>query len=262
MSATSTGKRHFLLFARLGFVARGILYIVIAVLVIGAGRTEDIHGAMQFLGHRAGWILLLVLAAGMVGYGTWRLSDAAFGTDSGRGNAKAWRKRAAAAGSGCVYLYLAWQAVRVAEGVHAGGTGASGFIKGSELKLWIACAVLAMAGAVQIKKAAECAFLERLDDAASRGWAKWFGRLGYGARGVVFLVTSFQIGAAAYEHRHSAGNTGLEEALDWLAHPFDWLVAVGLMLFGAYSLIEAWHRRIHAPPVEQIKRKVQEQVGS
>ena len=81
MSATSTGKRHFLTFARFGFVARGILYIVIAILVIGAGRTEDIRGAMRFLGHGAGWVLLYVLAAGMLGYGLWRLSDAAFGTE-------------------------------------------------------------------------------------------------------------------------------------------------------------------------------------
>jgi hypothetical protein len=257
-----SGKRQFLLLARLGFVSRGLLYIVIAFLVIGAGRTEDIKGAMRFLGHGPGWIMLLVLAAGMVGYGAWRLSDAAFGTDSGRGDAEAWRKRAAAAGSGCIYFYLAWQAVRVAEGARGGGVDASDFINGSEWKLWIAAAVLLVAGIVQLRKASKCEFLEQLDEAAQEDWAKWIGRLGYGARGIIFLVTSFQIAAAAYDHHRTAGDTGLEQALDWLAHPFDWLVAIGLMLFGAYSLVEAWHRRIHAPPVEQIKRKVQEQGAS
>jgi len=253
-----SGKRQFLLLARLGFVSRGLLYIVIAFLVIGAGRTEDIQGAMRFLGHGAGWVMLLVLAAGMVGYGAWRLSDAAFGTDSGRGDAKAWRKRAAAAGSGGIYLYLAWQAIRVAQGARDGGASASDFID-SEWKLWVAAAVLLIAGVVQLRKAGKCEFLDQLDEAAQQDWTKWIGRLGYGARGIIFLVSSFQIGAAAYEHHRTAGDTGLEQALDWLAHPFDWLVAIGLMLFGAYSLVEAWHRRIHAPPVEQIKRKVQEQ---
>jgi hypothetical protein len=262
VSATSAGKRQFIAFARFGFVARGLLYIVIAFLVIGTGRTEDIQGAMRFLGHGAGWILLLVLAAGLAGYGAWRLSDAAFGTDSGRGDAEAWRKRAAAAGSGIIHLYLAWQAVRFAEGASKGASQSAGFVDGSELKLWVASAILLAAGAVQIKKAAGCEFLEKLDDEARHGWSKWLGRLGYSARGIIFLVTSFQLGSAAYANRHSAGDTGLEQALDWLAHPFDWLVAIGLMLFGIYSLIEAWHRRIHAPPVEQIKHEVREQLGS
>jgi hypothetical protein len=258
-----SGKRQFLLLARLGFVSRGLLYIVIAFLVIGAGRTEDIKGAMRFLGHGPGWAMLLVLAAGMVGYAAWRLSDAAFGTDSGRGNAKAWRKRAAAAGSGCIYLYLAWEAVRVAQGARGGGgIGASDIIEGSEWKLWLAALVLLIAGIVQLRKGGKCEFLEQLDEAAQQGWTKWIGRLGYGARGIIFLVTSLQLAAAAYEHHRSAGEMGLEQALDWLAHPFDWLVAIGLMLFGAYSLVEAWHRRIHAPPVEQIKRNVREQVAS
>jgi hypothetical protein len=256
-----SGKRQFLLLARLGFVSRGMLYIVIALLVIGAGRTEDIQGAMRFLGHGAGWIMLLVLAAGMAGYAAWRLSDAAFGTDSGRGNAEAWRKRAAAAGSGCIYLYLAWEAVRVAEGARGGGVAASDIIEGREWKLWIAAAVLLVAGIVQLRKAGKCEFLNQLDESAQQDWTKWIGRLGYGARGIIFLVTSLQIGAAAYEHHRSPGETGLEQALDWLAHPFDWLVAIGLMLFGAYSLVEAWHRRIHAPPVQQIKRKVEEQAA-
>ena len=260
MSATSTGKRHFLTFARFGFVARGILYIVIAILVIGAGRTEDIRGAMRFLGHGAGWVLLYVLAAGMLGYGLWRLSDAAFGTDSGRGDVEAWRQRAAAGGSGIVYIYLAWKAVRVADGAHGGGLNVADFIDGSEWKLWIASAVLLVAGAVQLKKANDCDFLCKLDEDARKSWTKWMGRLGYAARGIVFRVTSFQIGSAAYAH-HRAGDTGLEQALDWLAHPFDWIVAIGLFLFGAYSIVEAWYRRIHAPPVELIKHELGKQVS-
>jgi len=35
--------------ARFGFVTRGLLYIVIALLVIGTGRTEDLTGAMAAL---------------------------------------------------------------------------------------------------------------------------------------------------------------------------------------------------------------------
>ena len=54
--------------ARLGFVVRGVLYIVIALLVIGTGRTEDLTGAMEYLGHGWGRGLLVLMVIGMAGY--------------------------------------------------------------------------------------------------------------------------------------------------------------------------------------------------
>src|SRR5215208_4515622 len=63
--------------ARFGFVARGLLYITIALLVIGTGRTEDLTGAMEYLERGVGRSLLVVVCAGMIGYGLWRVSDAA-----------------------------------------------------------------------------------------------------------------------------------------------------------------------------------------
>ena len=66
--------------ARFGFVMRGVLYIVIAMLVIGTGRTEDLTGAMEYLDRGAGRWLLMLMVAGMFGYGLWRVSDAAFGS--------------------------------------------------------------------------------------------------------------------------------------------------------------------------------------
>ena len=48
------GEGKFQLLARFGFVMRGLLYIVIALLVIGTGRTEDLTGAMEYLDHGAG----------------------------------------------------------------------------------------------------------------------------------------------------------------------------------------------------------------
>ena len=43
---------------RLGFAARGVLYIIIAVLVIQSGRTEDPAGALGYVASGAGgWLL-------------------------------------------------------------------------------------------------------------------------------------------------------------------------------------------------------------
>jgi hypothetical protein len=59
------GESRFQLLTRLGFAGRGLLYIVIGLLVILTGRTEDLTGALEYLGHGVGKVLLAVLAIGM-----------------------------------------------------------------------------------------------------------------------------------------------------------------------------------------------------
>src|SRR5690348_12843159 len=106
-------ESNFQRLTRLGFAARGLLYMLIAALVILTGETEDLTGALEYVGHGLGKLLLAVLAVGMAGYGLWRLSDAAFGMESGRHRWKAWGKRIAAATSGCIYSWLAFKAARI-----------------------------------------------------------------------------------------------------------------------------------------------------
>ena len=252
--------------ARLGFVVRGMLYIVIAWLVIATGRTEDLTGAIEYLGHGVGRGLLILMIGGMTGYGLWRVSDAAFGMDSGRHHAKAWRRRAAAAGSGAIYLFLAFKALRV---MVAGRSGAGDaqenaatalHLPGGELLLLAAGAVLAGAAVVQLYKAGSCSFLRHLDDRARQPIAKWLGRIGYGARGVIFLTVGYLLARAALNHS-AAQAGGLEQALDALRGPLEVPVAIGLALFGLYSLVEARFRSIHKPPTEHIKREVKDAVA-
>ena len=68
----------FLSLCRVGFIGRGVLYILIAWLVLQTGRTEDLTGALEYLGRGSGRILLIVITAGLAAYGLWRLADAAF----------------------------------------------------------------------------------------------------------------------------------------------------------------------------------------
>jgi hypothetical protein len=253
--------------ARFGFVTRGLLYIVIAWLVIVNGRTEDLTGAMAYLGHGVGKALLIFLAVGMAGYGAWRLCDAAFGMDSGRHHNKAWRKRVAAAGSGAIYLYLAWKACRFIFGDYGDAVtvrqnaATALHLPAGDIALGIAAAVLAGAGLVQFWKAGSCSFLDDLSEAASEPVARWVGRLGYTARGIIFLTIGWLLARAALSHS-AAEAGGLEQALDALRGPLQYPVAAGLAFFGAYSIIEARYRTIHHPPTQQIKRKVETAVGA
>jgi hypothetical protein len=259
-------ESKFVWLARFGFVTRGLLYIVIAWLVIANGRTEDLTGAMEYLGHGVGRGLMIFLVAGMTGYGLWRVSDAAFGMDSGRHHAKAWRRRVAAATSGGIYLFLAYKALRIMLGERGevGGVRENAatalHLPAGNLALGTAAAVLAGAGIVQLWKVWSCSFLHHLDEAARRPFARWLGRIGYAARGVIFLTIAWLLTRAALDHS-AAEAGGLEQALDTLRGPLQFPVAAGLALFGLYSLVEARYRSIHKPPTEHVKRKVKEAVA-
>jgi len=252
--------------ARAGFVTRGLLYIVIALLVLATGRTEDLTGAMQYLGSGTGRWMLIVIAAGMAGYGLWRLADAAFGMDSGRHHAKAWRRRIAAGFSGAIYLALAYKASALLFGGRVASNGAAGsartalHLPSGELLLIGAALVIGGAALVQFYKAGSCSFLERLDDRAQEPWAKWMGRIGYGARGVIFAIAGYLLLRAAIHHNPAQAG-GLEQALDVLSNPLRYALALGLMVFGAYSILEARFRGVHKPPVDHIRKKVEEKVA-
>lgn len=249
--------------ARLGFLVRGLLYIVIALLVIATGRTEDLTGALEYLQRGFGSLLMIVLVVGMAGYGLWRVSDAAFGMDSGRHHQKAWRRRIAAAFSGGIYLFLAYKGARImllgrsdAGDAHQHAADALDLPAGTFV-LGIAAAVLGGAGLVQLYKAGSCSFLDRLDQRARQPVAKWLGRIGYAARGAVFLTVGWLLARSAL-NESAAEAGGLEQALDALRGPVEYLVAAGLLVFGLFSIVEARFRSIHKPPTEHIRRKVEE----
>lgn len=254
-------------FTRLGFAARGLLYILIALLAIETGRTEDLTGAIEYVGHGVGKLLLIAIAVGLAAYGLWRLSDAAFATEHPGRKLDALGKRLAAGGIGLIYLFLAYKAVRVVLGAHAGTAGTQEgadealHLPGGQMVLFGVALGFAVAAGVQFWKAIHCSFMRRLQEGAGhKDWIKWTGRLGYASRGVIFMVLAWLIYRAAADRApNEAGN--LEMALDVLRGPYLAPIAAGLMLFGGFSFVEARFRRIHRPPIEQMEQEVREKVA-
>lgn len=234
---------------RLGFAARGMLYSIVAVLVLTAGRTEDLAGALRYLGQGGGRILLIIMTLGLVGYGIWRLSDAAFNIGRHGNDGSGIRERLASALSGSAHLFLAWQAVRLIRGASAASGNTADDYASSALSApggataLVVCGVLTIAvGALQLVKAAKCSFLDNLDPrAAHQAWAKWTGRFGYAARGVVFGIIGLFLARAGWASEASEAG-GMAEALAWLEDPWDMIVAAGLLAFGLFSFIEARYR--------------------
>ncbi len=251
---------------RVGFLARGLLYIVIALLVVGTGRTEDLTGALGYLNEGVGRLLLMVLAVGLATYGLWRLADAGFGIENPGPDGKALRKRGAAGVIGLIYLYLAYKAALILLDGDAGESSAQQQadtmldLPGGQVVLALAALVLAVAGAYQLIKAYKCSFLRHLEAPAQEPLVKWLGRIGYSARGVIFLGVAWLIARAAIDQQSTEAG-GMEQVLDLLSGPLLYAVAGGLMLFGMFSIIEARYRRIHEPPVDEIKQEVRERTG-
>lgn len=251
-------ESNFLSLCRIGFIGRGVLYILIAVLALGTGRTEDLTGALAYLNHGSSRLLLLGIAAGMLAYGLWRLADAAFGMENPGSGGKALRKRAVAGFIGCIYFYLAYKSgtlllageAAAATPRHHADTVLD--LPGGHLVLGLAAAVLLVAGATQLRTAFKCGFLRRLDGRATAPLVKWLGRAGYAARGVIFLIVGLMIGRAAIDGRSDEAG-GMEQALDFLSGPVLYAVALGLLLFGAFSIIEGLFRRIHVPPIDALR---------
>lgn len=253
---------------RLGFAVRGLLYIVIAFLVLTTGRTEDPSGALRYLGEGGGKAFLILVILGLLAYGLWRLFDAFFDIEGHGADGSGARERLGAGGSGFIHLFLAWQAVRLIQG--SGDTGNNGPQEGAQsvlqmpgggLLLVLGGLILLGAGIFQLMKAYRQSYLEHLDPRiANESWVQWSGRFGYAARGVVFVITAFFIISAGLDKQSSEAG-GMADALSWLNSPWDVIVAIGLLAFGIFSLIEARYRILHAVPVHSLGRTVRSKFG-
>jgi hypothetical protein len=259
-------RRGFLTLTRLGFAARGIMYLLVAWLALRVGRAEDAGGALAYIAAGRGHLLLAAMAAGFLAYGLWRLADAAFDLEGRGGEAQALGVRAVAAGSGLVHLGLAFASAKLAFGYgHGGGSSrkaemASGIalhLPGGKLLLFAAAAVLLAAGIAQFVKAGRRRFLRHLAPRArDRWWVIAAGCAGYAARGAVF-VTAAWLALRAGLDRSPGEAGGLGDALKALPPAVETAVAGGLALFGIYCLIECWYRILPDPRMpERLKRKL------
>ena len=238
---------------RLGFAARGLMYGAIGWLAIASGRTEDAKGILDYLEHRAGAVLVAVMAAGFFSYAAWRFFEAWLDTEDHGRDAKGVAVRLGGAGSGLIHLGLGVAALlAVFHARRGGGDGPESgaamalSIPGGEWLLYAAAAVAAGAGIQQFRKAWTLKFLRHFKpEAANRAWVAWLGRLGYAARGCVFLVIGWLLLKSAQTHSAGAAG-GIDDALGSLPRPVQLALAAGVLLFGLFSLTEAAYRRVEA----------------
>lgn len=251
--------------ARLGFAAKGLVYLVIGGLALqvafgSGGKTTDARGALYEIANQPyGQILLGVVAVGLFAYALWRLVEAIKDPERNGTDAKAIVKRIGYAVSGLIHIALGVVAAQiVVRSAASSGKSAQDWtaqLMSQPFGRWLVGLVgliVVGVGLYQFYISYKAKFKEHLKLGEMSGgkalWAERSGRLGYAARGVVYaIIGGFLIQAAIRHDPNQAG--GLAEALDTLAQqPYGpWLlgvVALGLFAYGIFCMVEARYRRI------------------
>jgi hypothetical protein len=260
-----TGPRAGLsLVAKIGFLAKGTVYLLAGLLTLRAavegGAPRDEHAAVRAIGDQpAGQVLLVLIGIGLACYALFRATQAILGTEGGAHKLKDAGKRIGRLASGFLHGGLSLTAFQLAGGRHSGGseheaqTWAGKLLQepfGSALLLVIGVGVL-IAGVVQLVLAVTTAFRRELDLSRARSeerrWTIRLGRIGYCARGVVFVIMGvFAIRAAVLGN--AAEVEGMSGALRKLqTGPYGFLllsaVAAGLALYGVFMLVSSRYVR-------------------
>lgn len=252
-------------FARAGYVGRAIVYGLTGYLTLTTAGSEGTTGVLEEIKAMSGGAILLALVGlGLLGYGIYRLYGAWMDLQGHGSDAKGIATRIGHAASGFAHVFLCYLAFKAvlgwSEESSAGGDSA-GQAAGTLASMPMGEILLAIVGlgflaaaANQAAKAYTANFMGLLD-ADAPAMAEYVGRAGYAARAVVFAVLGWQIAAAALSG--NAGSVGgIGQVLDSLRST-NWLyiaVAIGLLLFGLFSLVMARYRRIRNDDVlERLK---------
>ncbi|MEV5679418.1 MULTISPECIES: DUF1206 domain-containing protein [unclassified Streptomyces] len=260
----SAPRETFTAAGRAGFMARGVVYVLIGVLAarIGLGdrgEQADRQGALgQVAAQPFGNVMLWTLVVGFAGMALWRGSRAVRGKGGG---AKQAGSRLLDAGRAVFYVSVGWGTAVYAAGQ---GQGADGDAQSrdwtakalelpyGQVMVGAAGCVLIGVGVVLAGRAGLRRFLRRLDTGAmSRRTKRAVTVLGVGggvARGAVFAAAGLFVVVAAVRFQPDEAK-GVDETLRSFATTpaGPWLliaVAFGLVLFGVFSFASARWRRL------------------
>jgi hypothetical protein len=260
--------------ARLGYVARGVVYLLIGAtaMLVAVGLAESARGSpgaiRLLLRLPLGRVLLAAVAAGLLSYALLSFAAATWAPEGGHAHRwRRWALRTADALTSAVYLGLGAGAVRLlAEpGYRAGPLGE--YWGGVLLSLPLGGALMGVAGAMVVGAGAYLLYRAAafpFDTPLELGTAHpllgrtvlYLARVGTAARGILFAVCGgLALQAAVLDDPARVGDLGdgltvlqAQPAGPWLLG----LVGAGCIAYGLYQLAKARYRRIRLtrwPPV-------------
>lgn len=246
------------LLERLGYVVRGVLYIVMGVLALRValakpdGQAVSLTGSVVFLiGNSFGKFVLLVIVVGLAAYSLWGLIRAAFDPLHRGSDPHGVVARLGFLSSAVTYALIAAFGVKVLIGSGGGSTDSTRkwissvleHPEGGSVTILIGVIVLGI-GVGQFLEAYRAEFQRDLKGAEmgekTRTFVTSTGRFGMLARGVIFAIVGWFITQAGQHHDPNKVQ-GFDGALLYLlTKPFGHIVlgvvALGIVALGLHSL--------------------------
>ncbi|MDP5029463.1 DUF1206 domain-containing protein [Paraglaciecola sp.] len=246
--------------AKSGYCARGLVYFMIGSLALMValgigGKKTDTKGAISTLLEQPfGWFLLITLIMGLIGYVAWRFYQAIKDTDNHGTNFKGLFIRLGLIGSGLSYTFLSYWSIKVALGIVSssedqkplGSWLSADYAQTALLAMTI---VVVIVGIAHLIKAWKAKFDDYMDiPSQQRVWIMPLCRSGLIARGLAWLILALLLYQSAMVTKEN-DIKGMQDVLQSVSENYAgaWLLggmALGLMAFGLYSLLEALYRRI------------------
>ena len=252
---------------RVGYFSRAILYTVLGLIALTSASeiAEGTNGIfMAIEDFPLGTAILWIMVVGLTAYALFRFASTFFDIENHGSDAKGWGKRIGHAGSAIGHLALAFSAYKFAtsEGQSGSGSGSSSGGGGSGggaqeaasgilsfefggIVLGVLGLAFFIAAFAQAKKGFTGEFMNRISAQAPSA-TRVIGGIGYVARAVVFTVIGWSLFQAGFLSGGSSQVKTLGDAVASLAGEgiIFTLVAIGLLLFGIFSLVLARYRII------------------
>ncbi|MXO64538.1 DUF1206 domain-containing protein [Altericroceibacterium endophyticum] len=238
---------------RLGFAARGLVYVLLGYLALSTRGSEGAKGVFDYLQEvPLGTPILYLAALGLISYALYRFCSPLFDIENYGSDKKGIAHRIGHAASGLAHVVLAYTAFQFAQGTKQSASGDGGTATeaaGTVLSVSFGSFVLGIvgvgfliAGIMQAKKGITGDFMRRVSGQAP-SFIRYFGHAGYLARGIVFVVIGWAVVRSAWLASTSQIKT-LGEAISSLSDNgmLYTAVAAGLLLFGIFSLFLARYR--------------------
>lgn len=253
--------------ARFGMVARGVLYVVVALLALRVATGDfdeqaDKQGALQAVVRQPfGRALIFLMAVGFAGYALWRFVEAVIGPPDEQDARKATLKRLGYAARGLLYAALFASTAKLLVSADEGpekDTVATDLTArvlewpGGRLLIGAVGLGVIAAGLYIGWRGVKQKFAKTLKgyqmDPGERRWILRMGTVGNVARMAVFVIIGLLLIVAAAQSNPQQ-SAGIDGALHRLASrdfgpALLTFVAFGLGAYGLYSFAEARYRRL------------------
>ena len=257
------GKAPYQVIARMGYVARGVVYAILGFVALSAAAGTRKHAvsltdALQELLQRPFGVLLISgIAVGMVCFAGWRMAQGFLDADNLGTGLRAALRRTGYAISSLAYLGIAAMTAGIVfqlSSMHSTSSlqGWAAWVLGwplGSLALGLVGAGFLVIGATTSVRAYRAPFENDLDlKSSATKWLLPIGCAGYAARAINFLLVGYFLVASAYDSDiHEVKD--MAGALNVLQHQKYGMVlytavAIGLMCFGLFELIQALFRKI------------------